>query len=79
MELVTRAGCHLCEEALALLRGEGVDPELRDVDSDPALVRLYDWRVPVLLLDGQPVCEGRIEAGCVRRVLSRRGASPSPG
>ncbi len=58
--LVTRAGCHLCEEALVLLRQAGVEPKLADVDADDELFRLYDWRVPVILADGVAVAEGKI-------------------
>ena len=61
VELVTREGCHLCEEAAELLRRGGVEVTLRDVDSDPELFRLYDFRVPVVLLDGRVVAEGRID------------------
>ncbi len=58
--LVTRRGCHLCDEALLLLRDLGVHPELADVDADDELHRLYDFRVPVVLVDGAVVAEGRI-------------------
>jgi glutaredoxin len=58
--LVTRQGCHLCDEALRLLQEVGVQPELSDVDADDELHRLYDFRVPVLLVDGAVVAEGRI-------------------
>ena len=58
--LVTRKGCHLCDDALAHLRSLGHDPELADVDSDDRLHDLYDWRVPVVLLDDRVVAEGRI-------------------
>jgi hypothetical protein len=58
--LVTRQGCHICDEALASLRALGHDPELADVDSDDRLHDLYDWRVPVVLLDDRVVAEGRI-------------------
>ena len=58
--LVTRQGCHLCDEALAALNSLGVEPLLQDVDADDRLHELYDWRVPVVLLDGQVVAEGRI-------------------
>ena len=60
--LVTRAGCHLCDGALAVLRELGVEPELADVDADDRLFELYDWRVPVVLVDGAPVAEGVITA-----------------
>ena len=68
VELVTREGCHLCEEAAELLRRGGVEVTLRDVDSDPELFRLYDFRVPVVLQDGRIVAEGRIDSGLVSRL-----------
>lgn len=67
--LVTRQGCHLCDEALSHLRELGAEPELADVDSDGELHRQYDWRVPVVLLDGRVVGEGKIEVETLRRAL----------
>jgi glutaredoxin len=67
VELVTRRGCHLCDEALAALRELSVEPRQRDVDADPELFRLYDFRVPVVLVDGRVVAEGRLD----REFLSR--------
>jgi len=58
--LVTRQGCHLCEEALSLLRDLGHAPELADVDADDRLHDLYDWRVPVVLLEDHVIAEGKI-------------------
>jgi predicted thioredoxin/glutaredoxin len=67
--LVTRQGCHLCDEALRALRALGVEPELRDVDADDELYALYDWRVPVVTVDGRVVAEGRIDMDEMRRAL----------
>ena len=72
VELVTRNGCHLCEEALATLREIGVEPVLRNVDQDDGLFKLYDWRVPVILADGLVVAEGKIRPDQLRRRLSPR-------
>jgi len=58
--LVTRQGCHLCADALSLLRSLGHEPQLADVDSDDRLHDLYDWRVPVVLLNDRVIAEGRI-------------------
>jgi len=58
--LVTRQGCHLCDEALSLLRDLGHAPELADVDADDRLHDLYDWRVPVVIVDDRVVAEGKI-------------------
>jgi predicted thioredoxin/glutaredoxin len=67
--LVTRKGCHLCEQALELLRELGQEPELADVDADDRLHDLYDWRVPVVLVDGRVVAEGKVERAALERVL----------
>jgi predicted thioredoxin/glutaredoxin len=68
--LVTRKGCHLCDEALSLIRDLGVEPELADVDADESLFQLYDWRVPVVLVGGQVAAEGRIDREGMRRALT---------
>jgi predicted thioredoxin/glutaredoxin len=67
--LVTRKGCHLCDQALSLLHDLGLEPELRDVDSDDPLHALYDWRVPVVLVDGRVIAEGRVDADTLRKAL----------
>ena len=69
VELVTRRGCHLCDDALAALRGLGIEPRLSDVDSDAELFRLYDFRVPVILLEGRLIAEGRFDLAALRRRL----------
>jgi hypothetical protein len=40
-----------------------------DVDSDPVLERLYGSRVPVLVVDGAVVLEGRFDEADVLRML----------
>jgi predicted thioredoxin/glutaredoxin len=52
-----------------MLRALGVEPEQDDVDADGDLHRLYDWRVPVVLVDGRIVAEGSIEREQLRRAL----------
>jgi predicted thioredoxin/glutaredoxin len=74
--LVTRDGCHLCDEALSLLRELGHEPELLDVDADDAAHALYDWRVPVVLVDSRIVAEGRVSADGLRKALRGQGKGP---
>jgi predicted thioredoxin/glutaredoxin len=74
--LVTRKDCHLCDRALALLRELGVEPELADVATDDELFRLYDWRVPVVLADGELVAEGRITRKQLEEALKGSGREP---
>jgi predicted thioredoxin/glutaredoxin len=68
--LVTRKNCQLCEEALSLLDDLGLEPELRDVDAESDLHSMYDWRVPVVLVDGRVVAEGRIDRDHLREAMS---------
>ena len=75
--LVTRNGCHLCDDALRLLRELGVEPQLADVDADDRLFQLYDWRVPVVLVDGVPAAEGRITRDQLLAALDRSGGDPN--
>jgi glutaredoxin len=72
VELITRHGCHLCDEALVLLQSLGVEPELRDVDLDTGLFAEYDFRVPVVRVDGRVVGEGAIRRESLVRALARR-------
>ena len=60
--LYTRAGCHLCDQALdglLALRSTGYAFDLHeiDIDSDDALHRRLVERIPVIEMDGIDVCE----------------------
>jgi predicted thioredoxin/glutaredoxin len=68
--LITRQGCHLCESALNMLRELGHEPQLANVDADDRLFDQYDWRVPVVLLDGRPVAEGKVDREQLARALA---------
>jgi glutaredoxin len=76
--LVTRRGCHLCEDAEKYLRELGFAPELADVDADDELHRLYDFRVPVVLHDGAVVAEGLITKERLEAALGRAGRGFGP-
>jgi glutaredoxin len=77
--LVTRQGCHLCEAALLLLQDLGVHPDLVDVDSDDELHRLYDFRVPVVLLDDTVIAEGKVTRDRLKAALKGSGRGPVAG
>ncbi len=57
--LYTTAGCHLCEQAEAILRTELGGFELNPVDiaDSPKLVERYGVRIPVIRLSG---CEAEL-------------------
>jgi glutaredoxin len=59
----TRPGCHLCEEAIAVVRlvADGrADVELIDIDADPLLTERYTVRVPVVAVDGVEIAQYQI-------------------
>jgi hypothetical protein len=46
--LYSRTGCHLCDQAAALLEREGIAFEEVNIEAEPALDRMYGLRIPVL-------------------------------
>jgi glutaredoxin len=70
--LYSRRGCHLCDDAKALLVGHGLHPKEVDIDSDPALVERYGLVVPVVEIDGCERFRGRIDAILLRRLLAQK-------
>jgi glutaredoxin len=71
--MYTRQGCHLCEDAWALLQQAAKRHRLtltqRDVDDDPALAAQYGLCVPVVLIDGKVRFRGVVNEVLLRRVL----------
>lgn len=72
----SREGCTLCDELLGELApwaaGRGLAVEVRDVDADATSQRRYGLRVPVVTLDGAPVCHGRLDLPELERLLAGR-------
>nr|WP_300148550.1 glutaredoxin family protein [Propionicimonas sp.] len=74
--LLVRDGCHLCDEAVAVVRAVCADTgdtwALRDVDSDPALKAEYSDHVPVTFVDGVRHAIWHVDGVALRAALSRR-------
>ena len=72
--LYSRPGCGLCEEMLAELQAMPALQDLRidvlDVDAEPAARVRYGHKIPVLLMDGEVVCHGRLDADEVHKALA---------
>jgi glutaredoxin len=73
LQLLVRAGCHLCataSETLARIGAEvGETPQEVDVDTDPELQAEYGDRVPVVLLDGREHSYFTVDVDRLRRDL----------
>jgi hypothetical protein len=70
--LYTRAGCHLCEEAAAVLaryREYLPPPTEVDIDADPRLVERFGTCVPVVECDGEVRFRGRVSEPLLRRLI----------
>jgi hypothetical protein len=72
----SREGCTLCDELLEELAPWAAERQLalevRDVDDDAVMRRRYGIRVPVVTLDGAPVCHGRLDLPELERLLAGR-------
>jgi glutaredoxin len=70
---VTRAGCHLCEQAEPLVAAAAAEVgarfERRDVDADERDRAAWTDKVPVVLLDGVEHAYWRIDEQALRAAL----------
>ena len=73
---LTREGCHLCDDALLVVRAEadraGTAVEVRDIDADERLRADWDHDVPVIIVDGRVHAKYRVEAVQLRAALGWR-------
>ena len=73
--VLSRAECSLCEQLLTEL-AEELSPaaaalvQVVDIDQDPALVKKYGHRIPVLLADDEFVCDYRLDRERVRLLIA---------
>jgi hypothetical protein len=75
--VLSRPDCGLCEQLLAELAEELTPAEaarvrVLDIDQDPALVRKYGHRIPVLLADDEFVCDYRLDRERLRLIAPRQ-------
>ena len=77
VELLTRDGCHLCEEAKAVLEEElgPAGPLWREtnIDSVAALAERYGHEVPVVMVDGIRRFKVRVDRERLSQILASDG------
>lgn len=76
--LYTRSGCHLCEDAEAILAQFGLRPRKVDIDGDPELTARHGTCVPVVEIDGRVRFRGRVDRTLLQRLLRATAASAAP-
>jgi len=73
--LFGRPGCHLCDDALAVLERirSDVPFDLRtvNIEDDDALLRAYLVRIPVVSVDGEEVYDYYVDERDLRARLAR--------
>lgn len=67
--LYTRQGCHLCNDAFALLTRHGLTPRCVDIDQVAELKDRYNLCVPVVVIDGKERFRGRVNEVLLSRLL----------
>jgi glutaredoxin len=71
--LYTRVGCHLCEDAEAVLRAARSESafglRVVDIDGDAELARRYGVRVPVVAIDGLDMFDYEVPPDLLRKAL----------
>jgi glutaredoxin len=75
--VLTRQGCHLCDQAIevvaAVCAETGDSYVTQDVEADPELVRRYTDQVPVTFVDGAQHDFWRVDPERLRAALQRPG------
>jgi glutaredoxin len=75
VRVLTRPGCHLCEDAVTIVAAvcaqTGDDWVEQDISSDPELTRRYTDQVPVTFVDGAQHDYWRVDPERLLSALSR--------
>lgn len=73
VEVLTKPGCHLCEDAVAIIDtvcGElGVGWTERDIAGDADAMRAYGEQIPVTFVDGRQHDFWRVDPARLRKAL----------
>ena len=76
LTVLSRPGCHLCEEAVEALeprcRAHGIRLHLVDVDGDQALRDRYGLRIPVVMAGDSELCAWPLDEAQLAAWFGRR-------
>ena len=75
--LYSRPGCHLCDDARAVLLRIAADLPFaldeRDIEADDDLLRRYLERIPVVAVEGRELSDFFVDERALRAALSSPG------
>ena len=75
-ELLTRPGCHLCEDARLtvseICAEYGLDYTELDITNNPDLLKRHETEIPVLRIDGEAKDFWRINPKRMRKILDKK-------
>ena len=76
IELLTRPGCHLCEDARLtvseICAEYGLDYTELDITDNPDLLKRHETEIPVLRIDGEAKDFWRINPKRMRKILDKK-------
>ena len=79
--IYSKPGCHLCEEAKAVMHAAGCSSLFTikevNIENDPELQARYRYDIPVIMIDGAEAFIHRLTAEEFKvQILRRRGGQP---
>jgi glutaredoxin len=78
--IYSRPGCHLCEEAKRVIEAARCADKYTlaeiNIESDPDLLRRYQFDIPVITINGAEAFRHRLTSEAFREGLQKAGASP---
>jgi len=79
--IYSRPGCHLCDEAKQIMKAAGFPHEYTleeiNIESDPDLLKRYQYDIPVVTINGVEAFRHRLTAEEFRTRLRRSGGKPA--
>jgi len=71
--IYSKPGCHLCDEAKAIIQNAGCDDRFTlgevNIESDEELLRKYKYDIPVVMIDGVECFRHRVNLEDFRRMI----------
>ncbi len=75
IEMYTRPGCHLCEQAREIIlnaaKRHAFDFVEHNVEQNPEWEKKFGWDIPVVFIDGRKAFKHKIEPALLERYFVR--------